>query len=98
MTINILPKSDLKTRAFGEIIFELVGDPDSELAQYFSTLSVKFILENLDQENTDKFLKLLDKNQNLALGFASKKIVDFDNSLANYFKKHLEEIKSYFLP
>ncbi len=91
------PQVDLKTRAFGESLLTQLEDPESELSSYFSTLSLKFVLENLEEKDKNEFLELLEKDQNGAFEFASEKISDFGTRLANYLEKHLSEIKDYSL-
>lgn len=89
---------DLKTKAFGESLLTQIEDPESEISSYFSNLTVKFVLENLNSEDDSKFLELLDKNQDEAFNFASQKISGFTTKLTNYLQKHLEDIKNYLLP
>lgn len=92
------PQVDLKTRAFGESLLTQLEDPESELSSYFSTLSIKFVLENLEEKDKNEFLELLDKDQNKAFEFASEEISDFTTKLTAYLQKHLEEIRNYLLP
>lgn len=92
-----MPKTDPKLQAFSESILTQLEDSKSELSTYFSTLSVKFILENLGKEKGNKFLLLLDSSQEEAFEFATNEIADFENKLSHYLQKYLIDIKDSVL-
>ena len=86
--------SNNNQNAIDKYLTEQAKYSDSPYSKFFNSFSLNWILNNLNKDQKEKFLKLLEEEKNEELlEFIAENITDFDTRLITDFEKEIERIK-----